>query len=142
MSFVSSRSGRQPDSPLALNFRRQNATNVVPTSGQKPAQMWSNGRKSFPSWTCERFDRFCRDRFPRATEHHLSALAGIPAATVRKHMTGAAKPGADAMLAYVSVFGPELLAAMMPACDWAERAAHDETRRQIRNQLERIGERL
>lgn len=107
--------------------------------GQSRIRVRSNGRKSF---SCERFAHFMRARFPRATEQHLASLTGQPVATCRKHLTGECRPGADAVLAYVSVFGPDFLSAMLPACGWAERAADDEARRELRDHLERVGRRL
>ena len=143
MNIPVSRDGLRPSSPLALKFDRQTATKRLATSGQFAGHIWPQPCKPHRSaqWSAERFDRFCRLRFPASAYLHVAALAAQPAESVRKHMRGAAKPGADAMLTYIGVFGPEFLAAMMPVCDWAARAADDEARRGIHRELARLGER-
>lgn len=125
---------------IAPNFRRHDATFSPTRSGRKPDQM--RARPCKIGWSAARFARIARERFPLATDAHLAAAADVPLATVRKHLAGTARPGADALLSYVEALGPALLAAQLPSCDWAERAADDEARRELRDQLERFGRRI
>ena len=123
---------------------RHDATFSPTISGRNADQIRARPCKfaMAPEWRAERFARLCRERFPLACDAQLAAEAAVPIATVRKHLAGTARPGADALLAYLTVLGPELLAVMLPACAWAERAADDEARRQLRDQLEHFGRRL
>lgn len=98
-------------------------------------QMRHRIRSNRAAWRAERFARYCRSRWPGHTEQHVAAFARLPVTTARKHLTGECRPGADALLAYVAVFGPDLLSTLLPEADWVARAADDERRREIQRDL-------
>lgn len=122
----------------------------LPRSGQIPAHIWASPGKKFSrkmlalvEWDAAAFQAFCRGLYPANTESHVAADTGQSASTVRKHMTpGSARPGADILLVYLACYGPALLACLLPVCHWAERAADEEERAQLRRTLEAIGDRL
>lgn len=117
---------------------RHAAPAALPVSGQNRARIRTVSRKSF-SFDPARLARFLRSVHPRGTETHVAAETGVPAASIRKHMSGETRPGADHMLAYLSVYGPALAAAILPYCDWPARAADEERRISIRRQLDALG---
>lgn len=122
----------------ASESRLHPSPKALPVSGQNRARIRATQRKSF-SFDPSRLARFLKGLHPRATEAHVAAETGVPAGSVRKHMSGETRPGADHMLAYLSVYGPGFAAAILPYCDWPARAADEERRRSIARELERIG---
>ncbi len=117
-----------------LNLAGNSRTGRAAMSGKKLDQVWS--RKNFA--------RYVRKHFPQSAELHLSNGTGIPATTCKKHVYGETKPSADHVMAYLGLFGPELLCAVMGANApaWAARLARDEKRRELENQAAAIAKRL
>ena len=73
--------------------------------------------KSDQIWSAEIFARIASAAFPASTAWYLSEVTGISAHTVKKHLRGEAKPGADHCLAYLAAgqFGQCLAAALVPS---------------------------
>ncbi|MGY2051709.1 hypothetical protein [Methylobacterium sp. JK268] len=68
--------------------------------------------------------RFLRERHPSKTAIHVAALSGVPVDTVAKLLAREALPSGRTLLALICVYGPELLAAVLPGANprWLEGA--------------------
>lgn len=86
---------------------------------------------------------FLRRAHPQKTAEHVAEAIGCPPETVRQWLRGVARPNFAATLALVGVYGPELLAAMLPnAPAWLARALSAERRRAAMDELRRVEARL
>lgn len=74
-----------------------------------------SGLKSTQVWEHQTFARIAVRAFPASTAWYLASVSGQSARTVEKHLRGEAKPGADAVLAYLNapVVGAHLREALL-----------------------------
>jgi len=106
-------------SSRAMALARHARINARSISGQKETTYWS--KRKFAHFIGTTF------RMDKKQILLIAAWTGIPFSTVRKHVTGETKPGADHVLRYLELFGPELLCAVMgDAPDWVERSLQHE----------------
>ncbi|MCP4933344.1 MAG: hypothetical protein GY927_03860 [bacterium] len=103
-----------------------------------------SGLKLYQVWSKEKFVQFIHVRFPQSAEYHLASLTGIPATTCKKHVYGETKPSADHLIAYLVLFGPSLLRAVMGenAPQWAAGLAEDEKRRELHIEAKKLIDQL
>lgn len=78
-------------------------------------------------------------RFPRSTDHHVSADTGIPAASVENWLHRRSQPSVQHFSILLKVYGPSLLAASFKSPPgWVDEAARSERRREIEAQIARL----
>lgn len=80
-----------------------------------------------------------RDKYPRATIHHVEAETGISAASVENWLHRRSQPSVEHFMILLTTFGPALLQACLHGRpNWVEIAAIEERKREIDDQIERL----
>jgi hypothetical protein len=94
-------------------------TKGTPMSGLKSTQVRAPAR-----WDSETFCKAARLTYPTSTAWYVARASGQSVRTVEKHLRGEAKPGANAMIAYL--LAPQLGVFLMEALHLNEGTAPDQ----------------
>jgi hypothetical protein len=68
----------------------------------------------------ENTKRFLRERYPTKTAINASADTGLAPAQIERWLEGTSGPSGAALLALTEAYGPEFIAAVLPALRWLD----------------------
>lgn len=109
--------------PPRGSFRGFNThTKGSPMSGLKITH--ARAPRAPARWDSETFLKAAHRTFPASTAWYVARASGQSVRTVEKHLRGEAKPGADAMIAYL--LAPQLGVVLMEALHLNEGKAPDQ----------------
>jgi hypothetical protein len=86
---------------------------------------------------------FLRQEHPNKTAEAVEAICGVPAATVRKWLSGETNPNGTALATLLLAYGPEAFASCVAySPGWLKAAVRDEMTRKLEQQISERERRL